>query len=78
MDEIVSSPEGYNELKDSENTNNNFFTLLSHIYLIEQNRLQNAVNADKQPTSRVPFDKKFTSKVDTLAKAHEYPQKLSK
>ena len=67
LDEIISNSNGYEELRDSPIAYNNFFRIVSQIYLIEQNRLQNSVKADDEALSTKSFKKEFEEKVTKLA-----------
>lgn len=69
LDEIVSNPECYQELKNNQVATDNFFSIVSQLYLIEQNRLQNATKADTNTSlSSTQFSKQFEEKVEELAK----------
>ncbi|HSD98369.1 MAG TPA: hypothetical protein VLB73_01555 [Patescibacteria group bacterium] len=78
LDEIVSNPKGYNELKNNLVAYNNFFKIVSQIYLTEQNRLQNSVKVDARSIklSKEPFNKNFEAKLTELT--NETPTNLSR
>lgn len=78
LEELVSKPDGYNFLKNNPIANNNFFALLSHVFLIEQNQFKTAKKVDEYPLSVKTFNEGFTERVTTLAKRNEAAQKLFK
>ena len=67
LNEIISNADGYTELKNNPVAYNNFFTVLSQIFLIEQNRQQNKVSADATSKLSIVLDKKFKERIKDLA-----------
>lgn len=78
LESIVQEPQSFEELKNNMIANVNFFTLLSHIYLVEQNKQQNLAEPDKPAESARLFDITFVNRVNELAKSHEFTQELFK
>ncbi len=80
IDELVSRPEGYSVLKENAIASNNFFSLLSHVYLIEQNKLQVSGNMNTIKPTSIPqiFSSKFNEKISELTKSNETSQELFK
>ena len=67
LNNIVSSSEGYQTLKNNPQAYNHFFNILSQIFLIEQNRQQNLVSADtERVVLSIKFNKGFEKKIKEL------------